>query len=55
MPLLSSGWLLGANDEFGHKAVDKRIQMHQRLRYRHSGCDFQLTGVAGKVVADILA
>jgi hypothetical protein len=59
----------GASDEFGYKAVDKRVHVHDlhatalhlmgldhtRLTYRHSGRDFRLTDVAGNVVTDILA
>ena len=56
MQLLSSGLLFGASDEFGcSTAVHLMGLDHKRLRYRHNGRDFRLTGVAGKVVADILA
>jgi len=59
----------GATDEFGFRAVDGRVSVHdlhatvlhlmgldhERLTYRHSGRDFRLTDVAGEVVRPILA
>lgn len=59
----------GATDEFGSRAVDGQVHMHdlhatilhllgldhEQLTYRHVGRDFRLTDVAGKVVSDILA
>jgi hypothetical protein len=66
---VKGGMAYGASDEFGYKAVDKRVHVHDlhatalhlmgldhtRLTYRHSGRDFRLTDVAGNVVTDILA
>ena len=59
----------GATDEFGFRAVDGRVSVHdlhatilhlmglehERLTYRHSGRDFRLTDVSGEVVRPILA
>ena len=59
----------GATDEFGFRAVDGRVSVHdlhatilhlmgidhEKLTYRHSGRDFRLTDVAGEVVRPILA
>ena len=58
----------GATDEFGWRAVEDRVQVHDlhatilhllgidhtRLTYRHSGRDFRLTDVAGRVLEDII-
>jgi hypothetical protein len=63
------GFIYGATDEFGFKAVDKPVHIHDlhatalhlmgldhtRLTYRYSGRDFRLTDVAGTVVTDIIA
>jgi hypothetical protein len=63
------GTTYGATDEFGYKAVEKPVHVHDlhatvlhlmgldhtRLTYRHSGRDFRLTDVAGNVVTDIIA
>ncbi len=59
----------GETDEFGFKALDKPVHVHdlhatmlhllgfdhERLTYRHSGRDFRLTDVSGDVVREILA
>ncbi len=59
----------GASDEFGYKAVENRVNVHDlhatvlhllglehtRLTYRFNGRDFRLTDVAGSVLHDILA
>jgi len=59
----------GATDEFGFKAVENRVSIHdlhatilhclgidhERLTYRYAGRDFRLTDVFGNVVKDILA
>ncbi len=59
----------GATDEFGFKAVESRVHVrdlhatmlhqlgidHERLTYRHSGRDFRLTDVEGKVRTELLA
>ncbi len=63
------GHVHGATDEFGFKAVEKPVHVHdlhattlhllgfdhERLTYRHSGRDFRLTDVSGEVVREILA
>jgi hypothetical protein len=59
----------GATDEFGFKAVEKIVEVHDlhatilrllgfdhtRLTYRYAGRDFRLTDVAGRVVEEIVA
>ena len=63
------GFTYGATDDFGFKAVENRVSVHdlhatmlhllgldhERLTYRHSGRDFRLTDVHGRVVREILA
>lgn len=63
------GLAYGATDEFGFKAVDKRVSIHDlhatllhqlgmdhtQLTYRYAGRDFRLTDVFGTVVKDVLA
>jgi hypothetical protein len=63
------GLAYGATDEFGFRAVEGRIHVHdlhatvlhlmgldhERLTFRYSGRDFRLTDVHGRVVRDILA
>ncbi|MGH9675030.1 MAG: DUF1501 domain-containing protein, partial [Bryobacteraceae bacterium] len=63
------GLAYGATDEFGFKAVDKRMNVHDlhatvlhllgldhtRLTYRYSGRDFRLTDVHGNVMRDLIA
>lgn len=63
------GFNYGATDDFGFKAVENRVSVHdlhatmlhllgldhERLTYRHSGRDFRLTDVHGRVVREILA
>jgi hypothetical protein len=62
------GLAYGATDEFGFKAVDRRVSIHDlhatllhqlgidhtQLTYRYAGRDFRLTDVFGEVVKDIL-
>jgi hypothetical protein len=62
------GIAYGATDDFGFKAVENRISIHDlhatllhqlgidhtRLIYRYAGRDFRLTDVFGEVVKDIL-
>lgn len=64
-----AGMAFGSTDEFGHKAVENRVHMHdlhatvlhllgldhERLTYRHDGRDFRLTDVHGRVVREILS
>jgi hypothetical protein len=63
------GMVYGATDEFGFKAVEKPVHVHDlhatvlnqlgfdhtRLTYFYSGRDFRLTDVAGTVVRDIIS
>ena len=63
------GLAYGATDDFGFKAVENRVSIHDlhatmlyamgldhtRLTYRYAGRDFRLTDVYGDVVKDILA
>jgi hypothetical protein len=62
------GTCYGATDEFGFRAVDKRVSIHdlhatllhvlgidhEKLTYRYAGRDFRLTDVYGQVVHDLL-
>ena len=66
---VKGGMTYGATDDFGFKAVEKPVHIHDlhatalhllgldhtRLTYRYSGRDFRLTDVAGNVVKDIIA
>jgi hypothetical protein len=66
---VKGGHIHGATDEFGYKAVEKPVHVHdlhatmlhllgfdhEQLTYRYSGRDFRLTDVHGKVVHDIVA
>jgi len=66
---VKGGFAYGATDEFGMRAVENRMHVHdlhatilhlmgidhERLTFRHSGRDFRLTDVAGKVAAGIIA
>jgi hypothetical protein len=59
----------GRTDDFGYKAVENRVSVHDlqatilhlmgidhtRLTYRFNGRDFRLTDVAGNVIRDVLA
>ncbi|MEY2880612.1 MAG: hypothetical protein RLZZ15_2992 [Verrucomicrobiota bacterium] len=63
------GYVHGATDEFGFKAMDKRVHVrdlhatilallgfdHERLTYRFAGRDYRLTDVHGKVVKELIA
>ena len=63
------GIAYGSTDEFGFKAVENRVSIHDlhatllnqlgmdhtQLTYRYAGRDFRLTDVFGEVVKDILA
>jgi uncharacterized protein (DUF1501 family) len=63
------GHVHGATDEFGYKAVEGRVHVHdlhatvlhlmgfdhERLTFRYAGRDFRLTDVHGRVVHDVLA
>jgi len=66
---VKSGHIHGKTDDFGFKAVEGRVAIHdlhatilhllgldhEKLTYRYSGRDFRLTDVAGTVVKEILA
>jgi hypothetical protein len=66
---LKPGFSHGATDEFGAKAIDGKVHMHdlhatilhqlglnhEKLIYRYAGRDFRLTDVHGHVVHEILA
>jgi hypothetical protein len=66
---VKGGTVYGATDEFGYKAVEKKVEMHDlhatmlyclgldhtRSTFRFSGRDMRLTDVHGKVLFDILA
>ncbi len=63
------GLVYGATDEFGYRAVEDRVHMHdlhatllhllgmdhEQLTYRHAGRDFRLTDIHGRVVDGVLA
>lgn len=63
------GLAYGATDEFGFKAIENRVSIHDlhatilyalgmdhtRLTYRYAGRDFRLTDVFGEVVREVLA
>jgi hypothetical protein len=63
------GLAYGNTDEFGFKAVENPVSMHdlhatilhllglnhEKLTYRYAGRDFRLTDVYGKVVHDLIA
>jgi hypothetical protein len=64
-----SGYVHGATDEFGFKAVENRVHVHdlhatilhllgfdhERFTYRYAGRDFRLTDVHGRVVRELIA
>lgn len=66
---IKGGHVYGATDEFGFRAVENRMHVHdlhatvlhllgfdhERLTYRYAGRDFRLTDVHGNVVHDIIA
>jgi hypothetical protein len=66
---VKGGAVYGATDEFGYKAVDNPVHVHdlhatilhlmgfdhEKLTYRHSGRDFRLTDVEGEVVKEVIA
>lgn len=65
---VQGGVSYGATDEFGYKAIDKKVNIHdihatvlhtlgidhERLTYRFNGRDYRLTDVFGNVVHDVL-
>jgi len=66
---VKGGQAYGATDEFGFKAVEKPVEVHdlhatilrllgfdhEKLTYRHAGRDYRLTDVYGKVIEELLA
>jgi uncharacterized protein (DUF1501 family) len=66
---VKGGTIYGATDDFGFKAVEKPVHVHDlhatilhllgidhtKLTYRYSGRDFRLTDVSGTVLHDIIA
>ncbi|HLY17491.1 MAG TPA: DUF1501 domain-containing protein [Bryobacteraceae bacterium] len=66
---VKGGMTYGNTDEFGFKAVENPVHIHDlhatvlhalgmdhtKLTYRYSGRDFRLTDVSGNVVQDVLA
>jgi hypothetical protein len=66
---VKGGTVYGATDEFGFKAVEKPVHVHdlhatilrllgfdhERLTYRYAGRDFRLTDVHGRVVDELIA
>ena len=66
---IRGGTVYGATDDFGFKAVEKPVSVHdlhatmlhllgfdhEKLTYRYAGRDFRLTDVHGQVLHDIVA
>jgi hypothetical protein len=66
---VKGGMTYGATDEFGFRAVENKVHVHDlhatilyllgidhtKLTYHYSGRDFRLTDTAGKVIHDIIA
>ena len=66
---VKGGTVFGATDEFGFRAVENKVHVHdlhatilhllgfdhERLTYRYSGRDFRLTDVYGSVIQGVLA
>jgi hypothetical protein len=66
---VKGGYVHGATDEFGFRATEKPVHVHdlhatilyllgfdhEKLTYRYAGRDFRLTDVHGKVVKELLA
>ena len=66
---VKGGTVVGATDEFGFKAVENKVHVHdlhatilwllgfdhEKFTYRYAGRDFRLTDVYGQVVHEILA
>jgi uncharacterized protein (DUF1501 family) len=66
---IKGGMAYGVTDEFGFKAVENKVHVHDlhatilhqlgfdhtKLTYRHAGRDFRLTDVHGEVVKAIVA
>ncbi|MBI2928575.1 MAG: DUF1501 domain-containing protein [Verrucomicrobia bacterium] len=66
---VKGGYVHGATDEFGYRAIEKPVHVHdlhatvlhllgfdhEKLTYRYAGRDFRLTDVSGEVVKDVIA
>jgi hypothetical protein len=66
---IKGGTIHGATDDFGFKAIEKPVHVHDlhatilhlmgidhtKLTYRYSGRDFRLTDVSGNVIKEILS
>jgi uncharacterized protein DUF1501 len=66
---VKAGTVVGATDELGYAAVEKKVHVHdlhatilnllgfdhEKLTYRYAGRDFRLTDVHGRVVRDLIA
>jgi uncharacterized protein (DUF1501 family) len=66
---IRGGTIYGATDEFGYKAVENKLLVHDlhatvlhmlgidhtKLTYHYGGRDYRLTDVHGQVVKDIMA
>jgi uncharacterized protein (DUF1501 family) len=66
---VKTGQAYGATDEFGFRAEENRVHVHdlhatmlylfgfnhERLTYRYAGRDFRLTDVSGEVMKGLLA
>ena len=66
---IKGGTVHGATDDFGFKAIEKPVHVHDihatilylmgidhtKLTYRYSGRDFRLTDVAGNVIHEVIA
>jgi len=66
---IKGGQAYGATDDFGFRAVEKPVSVHdlhatmlhllgfdhERLTYRYAGRDFRLTDVSGTVLRDLVA
>jgi hypothetical protein len=63
------GYVHGATDEFGFRAVENRVHVHdlhatmlrllgfdhEKFTYRYAGRDFRLTNVQGRVIEELIA
>lgn len=66
---VKGGQVIGATDEFGFAAVERKVHVHdlhatilrllgfdhETFTYRYAGRDFRLTDVHGKVITEVLA